>query len=161
MTYIFKIDFNKVVYEIILFDKKVYMEVRKTNYLNDKRFVVIVDSVKFLELWRNEPYPQDRKLNFGDETIWKNDRKFKDAENGFSFGIGYPVPLANIVCYNNEKNNQPYIAINDGITRTIWLLANKAKSFPIECHSIEEAKLVASFASINNEINSVAELLNC
>ncbi|MCK9336313.1 MAG: hypothetical protein M0P43_00650 [Arcobacteraceae bacterium] len=153
---------RSAIFEIKLDNRIVYMSADCTNYMNDTRYVVIVETNKFLKLWQNEPNPLSKNLNFGNKEIWKMDKKFADAEKGFSFGKSNPVPLANMVCYINKNNKLPYIAINDGITRIIWLLSNGVEYFPIECKNINEAQLLIKSAGYkNSDICSIEELLNC
>lgn len=111
--------------------------------------IMIVDSHKFLKLWQNDQNNSERHLAFGDELIWRKDYKFHYAEKGFSHGITNPVPLAYVHCYltdvrenfisglskflfgKDSKKKIPYCAFTNGITRTIWLLANGAECFPV------------------------------
>lgn len=118
--------------------------------IGDQDEIVIIERNKFLDLWKNEPYPLEKKLIFGDENIWRSDYKFHHAENGFAQGIDNPVPLAYLHCYLTDKRQKikgtlverilnknweicqvPYCAFTNGITRTIWLLANGAEYFPV------------------------------
>lgn len=111
--------------------------------------IIIVDSNMFLELWKNDSNNSKIMLARGNEAIWRNDYKFHHAEKGFSHGISNPVPLAYVHCYLSEFyekfsirllnylvgkkhsiTKRPYCAFSNGITRTIWLLANGAKCFP-------------------------------
>jgi hypothetical protein len=130
--------------------KDVFMLLRKDFMDKENReydpSTVFVDSDKFLKLWRNEPDSLHKKISHGNENSWRKDSKFHWAEEGFNDGIENPVPLATVSCENNEKNNflnrifrkvkapkiVPSCSINDGITRTIWLLSNGAKYFPVE-----------------------------
>ena len=73
-----------------------YMSVACTNHMNDERYVVVVDSNKFLQLWKNEPNPSHKHLNFGNKETWEADYKYHYAEQGFSYGKINPVPLAEI-----------------------------------------------------------------
>lgn len=145
---------NKIIFEIPISNgRTVYMSVEKSNYCNDERCVVLVDSNKFLELWRKEPYSIHTQQSMGTPSTWPNDYKYGHAERGFSFGIDNPVPLADINCGEATKNHPiykrkflffrelidvkkeqfEYAAFTNGITRTIWLLANRAPFFPMEC----------------------------
>ncbi len=140
----------------------VYMSEECTNAMNDERYVVVVDANKFLTLWKNEPNPRHRYLSFGNEAIWKADYKYHYAEQCFSQSKINPIPLANVVCYINENNKLPYTSFIDGITRTIWLLANGVEYFPIECGGVDSANLLVQAAGHKNtDISSVAELLHC
>ena len=139
-----------VVFELSLANKKkVFMHVEKTNYYNNERGIVIIDANRFLKLWKNEPNSSHYKQSHGNPKTWINDRKYKKAEEGFSYGFNNPVPLANIYYGFYKKNTTsykfpffrknecieqiPYVGFSNGVTRTIWLLANGCKIFPVEC----------------------------
>lgn len=130
----------------------VYMTLRDCSGDGEEHSIVFIDSDKFIELWRNEPYSLEHALSHGNETIWRNDYKFNRAQQGFSIGSKNPVPVANVVCYQTKSHHItyerkmlmfkkikevkeitfPYMAIDDGVTRTIWLLANGASRIPIQ-----------------------------
>jgi len=79
----------------------------------------------------------------------EKDRKLHYAERGFSYGIENPVPLANVVCYERteeipiyrkkylifkrlvkiQEEFFDYVALTNGITRTIWLISAWCKIF--------------------------------
>jgi hypothetical protein len=153
---------NSITYEVPLSDgRKVYMRVDRTNYRNEDRSVVIVDGAKLLALWRAEPNGCHADVSSGSPETWPQDRKYPDAAEGFSFGIENPVPLAEIGCYVARQAEEvrervwlffnrvvrvdhrpiPYVTFTNGITRTIWLLTNGARAFPIEVASNEAENL--------------------
>lgn len=157
----------------------VYMSISRTNYMNDERMVVEVDAEKFLQLWRNERFSLYPELNMGTPEIWKADRKFADAEEGFSKGRKNPVPLAKAYCQSYIKHTPivkpwlyffekiightseptPYATFENGVTRTIWLLSFGAKIFPIECR-LSDVELFREFAATGpDSIKSVSELV--
>ncbi|MBI5936608.1 MAG: hypothetical protein HY850_02040 [Betaproteobacteria bacterium] len=125
------------------------MSMKVTDYNKDKSGIVIVDSEKFLELWRNEPYSIHSAEANGNPQLWPQDRKYELAAKGFSHGQGNPVPLAYvshgvatraIVSYkflwfgkNVHYEEFHHIGFTNGITRTIWLLSQGCTAFPIEC----------------------------
>ncbi len=131
-------------------DKKVYMSF--TEY--QKESLVLVDTKKFLELWKKDNKHTD--LSHGDAKVWESDYKYSEAADGFSHGLENPVPLANVsiesfikstpiytrvffffknIAYY-QKEKVEYLAIGNGITRTIWLLNNGAKCFPVLDYNI-------------------------
>ncbi|WP_369160803.1 plasmid fertility inhibition factor family protein [Candidatus Thiodiazotropha sp. LNASS1] len=173
---------TKGIFEIKLDKEKVvYMSIAKTNFNNDERCVVVVDATKFLKLWKAEPYSIHSDISMGNPETWKNDRKYHHAVKGFSFGISNPVPLANVVC-NEHVISKPiyerkyilfkkllrieeiginYVSYINGITRTIWLLCNGAKSFPIECNLKDGAQRLAEYAGYGkNSFCTVEQLTN-
>ncbi|MCG9745983.1 hypothetical protein [Shewanella sp. Isolate8] len=145
----------------------VFMTTRKFGEQDNNRAVVFVDANKLIELWKNDPYNSEPLLAYGNESIWRSDLKFSQAERGFSFGKCNPVPLASIECSTHVYKNPvwqrkfllfkelvgvvqeevSYIGFIDGITRAIWLLANNAKNFPVEC-SLGDAKLLQKEAGV-------------
>ena len=157
----------KAVFKIELKNSKnVYMSTARTNCMNGERCIVIVDSEKFLELWRNEPYSIHSDISMGGPETWTNDRKYPHAEKGFSFGISNPVPLATIVCSSHierkaiyerryfvlkrmvgvDEQQLDYVSFINGITRTIWLLSHGAKYFPVECGIKDGAEKLSKIA---------------
>ncbi|AME28224.1 plasmid fertility inhibition factor family protein [Burkholderia sp. PAMC 26561] len=142
-----------------------YMSVSRSNYMNDERAVVEVDRLRFFELWKAEPYSIHRAQAHGDEQSWRSDYKFHHAVKGFSHGDPNPVPLACISClmarepvpemksfffFFRRKVGErvaefPYVAFTNGVTRTIWLAANQAECFPVECDA-RQAPLLHSLA---------------
>ncbi|MCW8348708.1 hypothetical protein MD535_22220 [Vibrio sp. ZSDZ65] len=81
--------------------------------------------------------------------------KFHYAEKGFSFGVENPVPLANMT----TNKDYPSVGFINGITRTIWLLANGAQYFPAFVFDKEVANKLHRFFGVkgsrvlsNNEL---------
>lgn len=96
-------------------------------------YVVFVDSKLFYKCWLKSSLAIKSNQRFSFCHLLKDmptDRKFNRAESGFSFGINNPVPLA-LISAGCVAGNE-CIAFTNGVTRTKWLLANGAKSFPVE-----------------------------
>lgn len=116
--------------------------------------IVEVDATRLLALWRH-PATRLCELAFGTHASWRADHKFAHAQDGFDNGEPDPVPLANVTCARRSRpDGQPGIAeaarlasfdFDNGVTRTMWLLANGAKVFPIAC-GIVEAPLLQELA---------------
>ncbi len=152
----------------------VFMSMKVTEYNRAKSGVVIVDSEKFLELWRNEPYSIHSAEANGNPQNWPHDRKYGRAAEGFSYGFDNPVPLAyishgistrSIVTYKflwfgksvcHEQFN--YVGFTNGITRTIWLLTQGCTAFPIECEMPGAKELYKVAAAQNTHFYTVGEL---
>ena len=155
----------------------VFMSVTRSNYMNDRRAVVEVDSSRFLNLWRQRQSSHP-EIAAGSPSTWVNDYKFHYAEDGFKEGETNPVPLANVSCGTMEEKNsvwkrrslffkeleridhcsENYLSFTDGITRTLWLLTFGAKIFPVECR-FEEAALLHSLAgNAGTEVRTIDEL---
>lgn len=85
-----------------------------------------------------------------------NDYKFKHAVDGFANNQNSPVPLAFLSA--RYVDGHPYIGFTNGVTRTLWLLVNGAKSFPVEVHKEESAKYLYEFAGIGEPPKSYQQL---
>jgi len=57
---------------------------------------------------------------------------------------------------NQKSSKKPYCAFTNGVTRTIWLLANGAESFPVmtDKSSYELLKSCAGVENTNQMINN-------
>jgi len=125
-------------------------------------FVVVVDAQKFLSLWRNTTDTNHIDIANGNPSIWKNDRKFSEAKDGFVEGEINPVPLARVYC-NLAVGKKPYVNIENGVTRTIYLLVANAKNFPVECtgeNALKSAELLNELAGVlNGKVKLVNDLI--
>ena len=143
-----KINFieDKIVFSL---SNKLFMESSKNNG------IIILHRENFLKLWKNEPNPINKELNEGNPEIWKKDPKYKEAERGFSYGYKNPVPLGKIVINKNEENSILYAALDDGITRTIFLLSNNIIYIPFQI-----IKINVSIKELETYLNNEIFLLN-
>lgn len=133
---------KKAIFEVETADRgSVYMSVERTPFMNHDRCVVIVNSEQFLDLWKCEPFSIHKEISHGNPKTWRKDRRFPEAEEGFSLGVQNPVPVAEIICQTYEDKGE-YAAFTNGITRAIWLLTHGAKRFPVECR-LEGAAILA------------------
>lgn len=126
-------------------------------------FVVMVDADAFYRTWLQCSQPgKPERLRRPRECVTRAkmpaDRKYAQAMDGFSRGFDNPVPLANCSVYH--EGNGVVIDIGDGATRTLWLLANRASSFPIEVHGRRAAELLHKVAGIGSAPLSFAELFH-
>jgi hypothetical protein len=153
----------------------IYMSFELHEHMGEHSAVAFVDAGRFLELWRNEPYPIHSEQSFGNPNIWRADRKFHFAEKGFAEGRTNPVPLAYVSFGLDErvvefyrflwfgrsesKVKVPYVGFTNGITRTIWLLANGCRSFPIECELPRAQDLVQYAGTQGATLQTVESLL--
>lgn len=136
---------NCYIYKIELPNRNsVYMNIISANYSYGDIYPIIVNSEKFLKYWKNVPKNDqiNYELSHGNKKSWPLDRKYHDAEYGFTRGISNPVPIPKIKYIDNIIPS--YIIVLD-CTRTIWLLANGADSFPVECEGYNNAKNVYDF----------------
>ena len=109
---------------------------------NSYKWIVIVRKRPFLEAWARSG--QEQQLAKGDEAAWRADYKFLHAEKGFANGRDNPVPLAWCDAHYRMDKGLPvlYTGFTDGITRTIWLLANGAEKFPVSVSNERSALLL-------------------
>lgn len=82
----------------------------------------------------------------------------KGAEDAFAKSTEIPIPLALI--YAGEPSNRSSISFTDGITRTIWLIANQALSFPIFMHGAESANLLNNLVGLADQPTEFKSLLS-
>lgn len=171
--------FKAAVFRIPTTAGDAFMRVDRTNYLNEERAVVEVDTKRFFALWRKEPSSLHAALSHGNQQTWRADRKFSEAAKGFSKGEDNPVPLADVTCYVATRREPivekkwlffrtivgwnesptPYVAFSNGVTRTIWLAAHEAECFPVECH-VREADRLQELAGVpGTQWRTVADLL--
>ena len=112
-------------------------------------FVLLLDTQKFIRAWRvSQDDGYFKGYNTGDPELWRKDRKFHYAEQGFSLGLVNPVPLADISATGRFPNCN--ISFVDGVTRTIWLLANQAEYFPVSVRNLDEAYAFQQIAGREN-----------
>ena len=148
--------------------RTVYMCTSSKN--SEYNTVVKVCPNKFIAYWKREPYPLEPDLVFGGEKEWRQDYKFGKAERGFSFGKTNPVPLPRLIAKSKiekvavkekgflfskvvgyeEVEQLHYVGLDDGITRTIWLLANDAKFIPVLCNK-KQADILSKFAGFEEK----------
>ena len=124
-------------------------------------FVVMVDGEAFYHAWllcspvRNRRGVADCIMR----VEMPNDYKYKYAVAGFAHGIENPVPLA--TCGAFREGKRVGIGFTNGVTRTFWLLSNRAPAFPVEVYGRESAELLNQVAGIEAAPMFFAELLAC
>ncbi|MFJ1470172.1 plasmid fertility inhibition factor family protein [Massilia orientalis] len=134
----------------------------------DYYVVVMVDAARFVELWR-QPLSSHREVALNTPETWPGDYKYSYAVDGFSHGAENPVPLAQVSCRRSSSDiveyesrfhffkrevivvraGDPCLSFVNGVTRTIYLLSNGAKSFPVLCER-RAADLLVEFAGCEN-----------
>ena len=116
----------------------VFMSIDPGAFSFEEHAVVLVRSDQFLAMWRAEPTGIQAHDANGSPESWRKHRKFPLATDGFSHGLLNPVPLAQVFCEvesDAKSSDLPtgHVFFSNGITRTIWLLANGCTAFPILC----------------------------
>lgn len=133
-----------------------YLKISRTPHLNEERFVVMVNSAQFYDIWLNS----SRSFCPGPYHKLIEDYKFDQADRGFSLGINNPVPLAEVGTFKSQSNQKCEIHFTNGITRTTWLLHHLVSAFPIETRGFKSATLLAQNVGIpNTRPVSVEDLL--
>lgn len=159
MSLMTSIDANGIVWQIDLPDREPCFMCSKIGELDDQFFVVHVDAQKFYYYWLlSSVNPSDR--NRPNHCVllkdMPRDYKFHNAVNHFKDSQSNPIPLA--LAFADSYYGNPYIGFTDGVTRTMWLLVNGAKSFPIEVHSEGSAQHLFELAGIGESPMSYRQL---
>lgn len=152
----------------------VYMSINVTEDGKDRFGVIIVDSGKFLRLWRSTPYGMHQAVANGSPETWPNDSKYSWAVKGFSHSRENPVPLADIsygittrtsVSHRflwlgrTERQEQiQHVSFGNGITRTIWLLTQGCMAFPVMCKMPSARELFRVAAAEGTAFHTVGDL---
>lgn len=109
-----------MVFEIPLLDGRiVYMQGKESEFES----IVFVSASKFFSIWHNS-----QKL---DQVVTA--QKYPEAESAFLESKKYPVPIVSAGIFDYDQKGYMQVKLTDGITRTSWLIDNKAQSFPLAC----------------------------
>lgn len=131
-----------------------FVSAKKNLGINDEMYVVEVDADRFYYHWLKST------LESGGHCVplqnMPEDYKYHLAEEGFAQGLKNPVPLAEVTAY--ELYGQDYVSFSNGITRSFWLLAHGAKSFPVEVHGQESAQRLHRLAGVGEGPRTLEEL---
>jgi hypothetical protein len=117
--------------------------------------VVVADSARFLQLWRASERAGFVDLARESPEQWRSDRKYPLAAESFAKSDDSAIPLARIERVLEDvqveqrinwlrtrivQERRPRVEFLDGVTRTIWLLANGAERIPFDCASLTVAE---------------------
>jgi hypothetical protein len=135
-------------YKIQLAQSHVFMRIDKSNFENDKRYVVIVDTARFYKAWTGKVIEQ---CVIADEHEQK---KYEITVRHFAEGITNPVPLAEV------EYNKDFSFIN-GITRTKYMIINGAKCMPLEFGNISAMRICQNIPDVlySQKVENVYNLL--
>ncbi|RZU28918.1 plasmid fertility inhibition factor family protein [Edaphobacter modestus] len=133
-------------------EQEAFMIVRRTPFNNESRFVVIVDGEKFYKLWRSTP-----ETSCAPRIQMPLDYRYAHAVEGFSAGLKNPVPLAEVNF--SPSHGKKGVSFTNGTTRTLWLLAHRAKAFPILLGSESSSQELHRLAGTSSPPITVASLL--
>lgn len=127
---------------------------------NSDRHVVMVDADRFYRAWLNRAAEVDNHLRT-DECVLRadmtRDYKYSGAVEGFDPQARTAVPLAWCHC-RLGSDGQPRISFTNGVTRTFWLLANHAESFPVLVSGADEAQELHRVAGVGPGPQRAAEV---
>lgn len=146
---------RKAVWSIPLRDGgEAFVSASKYAGINDEIYVVEVDADRFYYHWLKST------LETGGDCVpvekMPEDRKYRHAEEGFAEGRKNPVPLAEVNA--NELFGKDHVGFSNGVTRSFWLLAHGAKSFPVEVHGQESAQRLHRLAGTGQGPKTLEEL---
>lgn len=137
-----------------------FMSAAPTGHQDDEIFVVRVHADAFYAAWLKTGSPS--KAEMADSCVvredMRKDRKFKHAENGFACGKENPVPLPMVSL--QLEDGKAGIRFTDGVTRCFWLLANKAKSFPVQIRGRDQAERLNAMVGLDPKAFSLAEVFS-
>ena len=105
--------------------------------------IVCLDRTLFLTAWAAGAPVEQAALARGNDAIWRADRKFSDAEAPLSATPSSPVPVGILHLTPGKRHGLAFV---DGVTRTIWLLANGAQVVPVACDDPGEVEVVDRIA---------------
>lgn len=137
--------------------KDVHMTLKGMEWGYDP-YVVPVYAKRFYRVWLRRGVVSEKQP---DAPALRRDipqhRKYRWAEQGFAAADqSNPVPLARVHACATDRGGS--FAFTDGVTRTLWLIANGAKAFPLTTGDGDDAKRIAEAAGIAQPIR-VADLM--
>lgn len=127
--------------------------------VDNEFYLVHVDALRFYQYWLSSSIVEldkHRSINCPVKRLMHKDYKYHWAVAGFSKGRSNPVPVAQVYAENNK--GAPYLGFVNGVTRSLWLLANEATSFPVEVYGEKPAKNLFNVAGIGNNYIRYDEL---
>jgi|GEM_PF-2381748 len=127
----------------------VFMSLRGGDHpVEQSHFVVYVRGLAFYRAWLTLDASHYQSCPL--QKDMQRDYKFHDAVGGFSAGIENPVPITNMGTL--ARDGELLIVFLNGITRTLWLLANNVEVFPVHCQDLASASLLANKAGVAEPI---------
>jgi hypothetical protein len=131
---------SEVIWRIPLTGQRsVYMSLAgiQSNGPSDVRMVVNVRMREFYGAWRAAEWASDGSQGTRPPAVADipQDRKWKGQGPNWAAGIENPVPLAEVGYHETVG-----IRFVDGVTRTLWLAHNGARSFPVMIRGQSDAE---------------------
>lgn len=142
---------DRAVWQISLENGQACYMLNNFSCMNHEYYLVHVDALYFYYYWLKASIAdtgRHRLINCGLKRTMHLDYKFHHAIDGFKEGVANPVPLAEVTA--RDEQGTPYLGFINGVTRTFWLLANGALSFPVQVHGASAAQELFNHAGIGN-----------
>ena len=118
--------------------------VARSSDVDRLKYVVVVDGERFYRTWLSGDVSVGRPDRCLLRADMPTDYKFDRAVTGFSRSAENPVPLANVDAF--RKGQRIEVGFTNGITRTFWLLAHRARAFPLAVSGSDSAELMNQVA---------------
>lgn len=152
-------DSKAAIWEIVVPGMKpCYMQL-KASQGKQESYVVRVDGDKFFRAWLTGSGIGQWKERDACEPRHRlsEDHKYRWPAEHFPQGISNPVPLADS-SINRDSRGKLGVSFTDGVTRTKWLIANRAESFPVHVRDKDAAVLLNSVAGLDSDPIPVSSL---
>jgi len=154
------VDSSRAIWEVPIPGQVSRFMSTKSGAIDDEFFVVRVDTEAFYYTWlKSSPAISDQH---GADCVLRSDMprdyKYNDAIDGFANGKENPVPLAHVDAHMDKEHAR--IGFINGITRSFWLIVNRAPSFPVMVHGRESAELLNQVVGLDAAPMSFSELFN-
>ncbi|MCD9527856.1 plasmid fertility inhibition factor family protein [Photobacterium carnosum] len=122
-------------------------------FINDRSTnIVLVDSSRFEDLLFKVNCEKAPHLARGSKKDLFGDYKYQDANDCFNQPPDNPVPVANFYPSHEVRGwnglvNTRGVGVDD-LTRTVWLMANGAKEFPVNVRDLQAAKELCEYIGV-------------
>ncbi|HCM7206543.1 TPA: fertility inhibition factor FiwA [Salmonella enterica subsp. enterica serovar Typhimurium str. D23580] len=137
-----KLDHDKAVWRVPVPGQDDRFMSARSGGIDREKFVVQVDTELFYRTWLAGTSAWGKR-DSGDCVLRSEmpaDYKYRHAVSGFSQGPENPVPLAEVDAWRD--GGKVRVGFTNGITRTFWLIANRAPAFPVEVVGRQAAELL-------------------
>lgn len=135
-----------MIFEIPLLDGRiVYMQGEES----DIESIIFVPASNFYSIWHDS-----QKL---DKAVTA--KKYSEAEKAFLKSRQYPVPVVFAGIFDYDQKGYLQIKLDDGITRTSWLIKNYAQSFPLACSRSQVGTFERELSTKCSHVASQSNLL--
>ena len=142
----------------------------------EQRFVVLVDTGRLARSWRQELGNEHTGFDWEQPSTWSRDHKYARADAELPNDERDPLALAKVRCplvqvpapasglrrllgLSPPTEARVEITLDDGATRTLWMVRNGARAMPMECRTPEDAQRLAELAGVPGvPVRSVAQL---